>query len=172
MKTTKDYTCELCDRVVKIRSTIRNKDSEFYGKKVCNGCAAKHRVKKVSNQTRQTQRKRAEARKDYPEFFKAMIEKYRGKKCMECGDILRGFSTEIAHIISKSTNPEVATNPDNILSLCADCHTRFDSNLAARKKMKCIMISLEKYLTIRPLIQKMSGEVIFYENLTSEILRE
>ena len=51
------YKCEIdgCDRMVKIRATIKNKDSEFYGKKVCQYHASLYKKKPpISSKTMKT----------------------------------------------------------------------------------------------------------------------
>ncbi len=64
--------------------------------------------------------------------------------CLNCNrnsskdsDIYYKYS--IAHILPKSeTNgfPSVATDPNNWLELCIDCHTRYDSNWENARKME------------------------------------
>ena len=163
------YKCAIdgCDRIVKIRTTIKNKDSEFYGKKVCQYHASQFNKKsEISDKTKRTRSIRAEIRKDYPEFFKKHIEIARGRRCLECGKALSGNSTEIAHIIMKSRNPELAILDENILYLCGDmCHHKFDSSMEKRKEMKCFDESLERYKSIRDKIKRHSTETLFYENL-------
>ena len=163
------YKCAIpdCEKIVKIRTTIKNKDSEFFGKKVCPYHASQFNKKsEISDKTKRTKRIRAEIRKDYPEFFKKHIEIARGRTCLECGKALSGNSTEIAHIIMKSRNPELAILDENILYLCGDmCHHKFDSSMEKRKEMKCFDESLERYKSIRDKIKRHSTETLFYENL-------
>ena len=163
------YKCDIpyCEKMVKIRTTIKNKDSEFFGKRVCPYHASQFNKKsEISDKTKRTRSIRAEIRKDYPEFFKKHIEIARGRRCLECGKALSGNSTEIAHIIMKSRNPELAILDENILYLCGDmCHHKFDSSMEKRKEMKCFDESLERYKSIRDKIKRHSTETLFYENL-------
>lgn len=166
----KKYKCQFpeCNTESQIRSKIRNKDSEYYGLHVCNRHANQERALKVkSEQTSRTEAARKEQRKDYPEFYQRWCEKAQVSTCEECGTRLKGNSTEIAHIIMKSTNNELAILDDNIIFLCFSngCHSKFDSSLDVRKKMKCFEKSLNQYKLIRDKVKKYSSEVRFYEDL-------
>ena len=162
------YKCDIsdCEKMVKIRTTIKNKDSEFFGKRVCPYHASQFNKKsEISDKTKRTRSIRAEIRKDYPDFFKKHIEIARGRRCLECGKALSGNSTEIAHIIMKSRNPELAILDENILYLCGDmCHHKFDSSMEKRKEMKCFDLSVERYKLLKPLLLKNTSETLFYDN--------
>ena len=161
------YKCEIdgCDRMVKIRSTIKNKDSEFYGKKVCQYHASLYNKKPpISSKTIKTNNNRKLQRKDYPEFFKKHIEIASKKRSDESNVKLKGNIYEVCHILSKSLSPEVATNDLNILYLSADEHSKFDSSLSKRKEMKCFDLSVERYKLLKPLLLKNTSETLFYDN--------
>lgn len=69
-----------------------------------------------------------EKRTGLPEFFQKYSEKAKGRCCQECSKPLQGgTTTEIAHILSKSSFPEVCTNENNFLYLCTGCHNTFDN---------------------------------------------
>ena len=160
------YECQInfCTTLSKIRSKIKNKDSEYYGLYVCNYHASINRETKVSDQTRRTREKRKETRKDYPQFYQEQIEKAKNCKCLECGNRLQGNSTEIPHVLSKSLSPEVAIDDNNILKyLCANCHTRFDSSLSSRKEMKCFQKSVLQYKILIPKLINVTAETLFYD---------
>ena len=159
--------CEIdgCDRMVKIRSTIKNKDSEFYGKKVCQYHASLYNKKPpISSKTIKTNINRKLQRKDYPEFFKKHIEIASKKRSEESNVKLKGNVYEVCHILSKSLSPEVATNDLNILYLSAEEHSKFDSSLSKRKEMKCFDLSVERYKLLKPLLLKNTSETLFYDN--------
>ena len=161
------YKCEIdgCDRMVKIRATIKNKDSEFYGKKVCQYHASLYNKKSpISSKTIKTNINRKLQRKDYPEFFKKHIEIASKKRSDESNVKLKGNIYEVCHILSKSLSPEVATNDLNILYLSADEHSKFDSSLSKRKEMKCFDLSVERYKLLKPLLLKNTSETLFYDN--------
>ena len=164
----KRYKCQFpkCDKEIQIRTKIKNPDSEYFGLNVCSYHANLEKAPKVkSDQTRRTEKARVEQRKDYPEFFKKHIEIARGRRCLECGKALSGNSTEIAHIIMKSRNPELAILDENILYLCGDmCHHKFDSSMEKRKEMKCFDLSVERYKLLKPLLLKNTSETLFYDN--------
>ena len=161
------YKCAIpdCEKIVKIRTTIKNKDSEFFGKKVCPYHASQFNKKsEISDKTKRTKRIRAEIRKDYPEFFKKHIEIASKKRSDESNVKLKGNIYEVCHILSKSLSPEVATNDLNILYLSAEEHSKFDSSLSKRKEMKCFDLSVERYKLLKPLLLKNTSETLFYDN--------
>ena len=161
------YKCDIdgCDRMVKIRTTIKNKDSEFYGKKVCQYHASLYNKKPpISSKTIKTNINRKLQRKDYPEFFKKHIGIASKKRSDESNVKLKGNIYEVCHILSKSLSPEVATNDLNILYLSAEEHSKFDSSLSKRKEMKCFDLSVERYKLLKPLLLKNTSETLFYDN--------
>ena len=161
------YKCEIdgCDRMVKIRATIKNKDSEFYGKKACQYHASLYNKKPpISSKAIKTNNNRKLQRKDYPEFFKKHIEIASKKRSDESNVKLKGNVYEVCHILSKSLSPEVATNDLNILYLSAEEHSKFDSSLSKRKEMKCFDLSVERYKLLKPLLLKNTSETLFYDN--------
>ena len=161
------YKCDIsdCEKMVKIRTTIKNKDSEFFGKRVCPYHASQFNKKsEISDKTKRTRSIRAEIKKDYPEFFKKHIEIASKKRSDESNVKLKGNIYEVCHILSKSLSPEVATNDLNILYLSADEHSKFDSSLSKRKEMKCFDLSVERYKLLKPLLLKNTSETLFYDN--------
>ena len=161
------YKCDIpdCEKMVKIRTTIKNKDSEFFGKRVCPYHASQFNKKsEISDKTKRTRSIRAEIRKDYPDFFKKHIWITSKKRSDESNVKLKGNIYEVCHILSKSLSPEVATNDLNILYLSAEEHSKFDSSLSKRKEMKCFDLSVERYKLLKPLLLKNTSETLFYDN--------
>ena len=160
------YKCEMpdCEKMVKIRTTIKNKDSEFFGKRVCPYHASQFNKKsEISDKTKRTRSIRAEIRKDYPDFFKKHIKIASRKRCAETNVKLTGNIYEVCHILSKSLSPEVATDDFNIIYLSAEAHNRFDSSLSNRKDMKCFQLSVERYKELKPYLKKITHETLFYD---------
>ena len=160
------YKCDIpyCEKMVKIRTTIKNKDSEFFGKKVCPYHASQFNKKsEISDKTKRTKRIRAEIRKDYPDFFKKHIKIASKKRCAETNVKLTGNVYEVCHILSKSLSTEVATDDFNIIYLSAEAHNRFDSSLSNRKEMKCFQLSVERYKELKPYLKKITHETLFYD---------
>ena len=160
------YKCEIpdCEKMVKIRTTIKNKDSEFFGKKVCPYHASQFNKKsEISDKTKRTRSIRAEIRKDYPDFFKKHIKIASKKRCAETNVKLTGNVYEVCHILSKSLSPEVAADDFNIIYLSAEAHNRFDSSLSNRKEMKCFQLSVERYKELKPFLKKVTHETLFYD---------
>ena len=153
----KKYNCEIegCEWEGTMRSTIKNKDSEHYNKKVCplhakefneykeNRSELKKspltipqqnvlnwkKRKKIKKFTQKGMDKRKENRKGYAEFFQKHIHSIRSEKkvCENCSGRLRGGADEVAHIISKGNHPSVATEDLNIVYLCSPFSSQ-DSN--------------------------------------------
>lgn len=163
MGISKPLPCEFpgCEKSEQIRSKVKDQESEHFGLYVCKYHANLLRKKTRSDKTRRTQEARKEQRKDYPEFFQKMCEIARVSVCEECGTRLRGDSTEVAHIVKKTSdggNPEVGTESDNIIFLCGvysenQCHAKFDSSLVVREKMKVFPLILEKFILFQDKIK-------------------
>ena len=168
MGISKSLPCEFpgCETISDIRSKVKDRDSEYFGLYVCKYHANLLRKKTRSDKTRRTQEARKEQRKDYPEFFQKMCEIARVSVCEECGTRLRGNSTEVAHILSKSTSPEVAVDPTNILFLCSDHHTQFDRNLETRSRMKANLEAIQRYKLLQERSENVTAETLFYDKLT------
>lgn len=169
------YDCQIpdCNNKVVIRSRIKNRDSEYYGKMACDKCAKEHNIQKekkiykIKSRTEKTTELRREERADYPEFFKRHIEYIKENNicCQNCGDKLRGDVSECAHIISKRNNKEVATLDENILYLCGmhsenQCHNRFDSSLSNRESMECFSQAVLQFSTFKDKIKNITKEVL------------
>lgn len=159
MERMKLYPCEYpnCDAKQAIRTTIKDPNSDYYGKKVCNYHANILRPKKL------VKKKAVEGRSD---FFKKHIEIIQKNQlcCEECGRRLLGIAAEVAHIISKSKHPEIAHEDSNILYLCVEHHGKFDRSNADRKEMKCFEKSKERYLELKDKLESVTNEIIFYNN--------
>lgn len=186
------YKCEIpdCDRKAVIRSKIKNRESEYFGKMACPICAEKYNVQKekkvyaeekpqsenkpksyrIKYQTEKNKAKRKEERADYPEFFKKHIEyiKENNVHCCECGDRLRGDSSNVVHLVAKRNNPEISTNDLNIIYLCGlysnnNCHSKYDQNFESREKMKVFPLAVEKFKLFRDDIVNITKEVLHYD---------
>ena len=158
------YKCEInsCDTHCAIRTKVKNIESEYYGLKVCSKHAREFNTKKISDKTRRTQEARREQRNDYPEFYQKHIEIALTKMCEECCGKLEGNSSNIAHIISKSNNPETATNDNNVIYLCQNCHSMYDRSLRIREQMNVMQISLERFRLLP--VENITSEVIFFQD--------
>lgn len=84
--------------------------------------------------------------------------------CEECGDKLKGDISEIAHIISKSKNPEVEDIKDNIVYLCGvnsdnQCHSKFDQSLNKRETMSVFSKAVKRFNLFKDKIVNTTNEV-------------
>lgn len=175
----KKYKCEIegCDSQLTIRSTIKDKDSEYYGKKVCpyhlhmfSLVKKEHKIYKFKPMTKKTQEKRNKRREGFSEFFQKHIQLIQERElcCEECGDRLVGHVSEVAHLVKKSTNNEIAIEPHNVVYLCGmfsrnNCHAKFDSDFETRNNMKVFPIALQQFKHFRDKIVNVTNEVLNYE---------
>lgn len=156
------------------------KEEYIFSKGNCKVCASRDYANKASEKpkkkytipktTEKNKAKRKDERAGYGDFFAKHISIIinEGRVCQECGARLQGLTGEVAHILSKSKSPEVATNDDNVLYLCFygnSCHTLFDSNLYNRKYMDVFPLAVEKYNSFKHLVTSHSREIDLYENL-------
>lgn len=166
------------ERKKKICKTC-NTDQYIFSKGNCQRCASIGYAKKAQDKpkkkytipktTLKNKQLRSEKREGYADFFANHISliQEEHKTCQECGARLQGLTGEVAHILSKRSSPEVATNDDNILYLCFygnSCHNRFDNTLAKRKEMKVFDLALKKYDKFKHLLTNWTPEVEQLEN--------
>lgn len=109
---------------------------------------AKDRIKKT---TIKHERKKNTAEPLQEWYANAAAALYLNPFCQECGarisPVYYGAST--CHVLPKKIKygfPSVATHPDNLLFLGAECgcHTKYDSSWAAAAKMAVWPMALEK----------------------------
>lgn len=166
----KRLKCEICGVETNIRTTIKNIDSEFYGKKVCPYHAKIHSIKKQQVYKKPKKYTFKSNKIDgLGEFFKHHISIIltERKKCEECGRILTGNVSEVAHILSKSKHPEVSKMDDNVMYLCLDCHSKFDNSFGHRESMKCYPLAVERFNRIKELVNKKTNEFLSYGRFTN-----
>lgn len=104
-------------------------------------------------------------------FFENQINKIKLEniRCEECGCKLKGMSSEVCHIISKSTNPEVGENVNNIVYLCGmfsdnQCHSKFDSSLTDRLNMNVFPLAKNRYQLFKNEIKRKTNESLQMED--------
>lgn len=150
------YPCEICNREVGIRSTIKR--GEYKDKKVCPVCKSRHEVLLPLPQKSTyplTYEQAYNPREGYAEFFQEAIEELKKNPvCQNCGERI-SVSYEpvrnIAHILPKQRYKSVAIHPDNKLFLCSSkdfqnsCHEKFDSGVSTMVKMPCFKLAVEKF---------------------------
>src|SRR6187402_1530166 len=94
--------------------------------------------------------KRKEERACLPEFFQRHIEIARTKSCENCGDVLIGDVSEIAHKLPKSKFKSIQCDNDNVTFLCSyksnnNCHSKYDGS---NEQLQCLSIFSEERLKI------------------------
>lgn len=135
------------------------------------GLCQVHQPKKSIKQNREITKEKSTVKQDKRNtYFDYHINKIveNNLSCQECGCKLNGDRSEIAHIISKSKNPEVEDISDNILYLCGvnssnQCHSKFDQSLDKRKSMRVFDIAVNNFLKLKPLILNFTNEVNFMD---------
>jgi hypothetical protein len=91
-------------------------------------------------------------KKELTNFFTQMIGRMpeRCENCLEAFGFIPAYQVRwhIAHILPKQPDygfPSVATEADNVMFLCVDCHANWDrKNAAERRKMPCYPIAVER----------------------------
>jgi hypothetical protein len=188
----KTYKCEIedCQWTGSIRSKIKNRDSEHFGKSCCpihakqinnyteNKTVLKRSPIKSSNKpikkfTKKGMEKRKANREGYGDFFIKHIQIVINEKkvCENCGNKLTGHVSEIAHSLSKGRHPSVALENLNILYLCSpftsynsnDCHSKYDRDLVTRASMPVFEIAKERYKLFKDKVKENSKERIILE---------
>lgn len=92
-----------------------------------------YEIPKMSAKKKEAQPKEVADKKALTVFYNEQLN-VMPHGCMECGDELFksqiiNIRTPIAHLLCKRTFKSVATDPDNVIFLCAHHHNRLDSNL-------------------------------------------
>lgn len=101
--------------------------------------------KKIYAIPKVSEKKKAQLKDQKPErnkvgkFFAEMITN-APKNCTECGKSLKATmlinpSACVAHILPKRSFKSVATNKDNIIYLCIDCHHTLDNFSPVKMKI-------------------------------------
>lgn len=119
--------------------------------------------------------KRKAERADYPEFFKRHISIIKSNRltCQECGEKLKGSSSEVAHILPKSYFKSVATNDNNVVYLCGpysvnNCHGNFDNfNIKKFKEMFVFSLISDRFAQLQEVITEKIPYKI-YDKYTKE----
>lgn len=162
------YSCEIpdCSWSGAIRSKVKNKDSDFYGKKVCPRHAqelnnvlytrtelkrSRKSIKRMTEKTKVHKKKVSEKRDKYFEHHIEICE------CSEeSGAAIPAPSrANICHIFPKRTYSSVQADLENYVYLTLEEHTRFDQLLdrmdfeTLEKEFKCwglVISRVEKLL--------------------------
>ena len=78
---------------------------------------------------RKVSRKQSRINRKLNKIKKMLV--YNNPICRCCH---RGFGTDLAHLLPRSTFPEYQTESWNLTLLCRECHTRFDSDKDFRRE--------------------------------------
>lgn len=105
---------------------------------------------------------------DLNQWYKRQ-RKYMTGKCCNCNnpsskDNEKYWRWSIAHVFPKNIFKSVATNDENWIELCIECHTLFDSNLETASEMKCFLLAAQKFYLFHDKITENHK----YKNLFSE----
>jgi hypothetical protein len=112
-------------------------------------------IKKYSQKTLD---KRKEERQCLPYFFKRHIEIAKTKCCANCGELLKGDVSEIAHRLPKSIFKSIQCLDDNVVYLggrfskCG-CHSLYDGSNEQLQSLS--VFSAEKEI-IKQLLEKVT----------------
>lgn len=146
----------------KIGKCIDCPDSEHAKPLVAKRCQLHYwEYRRKINATKPAKAKKTAKAQGVASFFDTIMQNKVMGKCQECGKRLPTgpkwlVKACLAHILPKRDTfgfPSVATNADNIIFLCPDCHTNMD-NLGAEyaMKMKCLPLMKERVKLLIPLM--------------------
>ena len=124
---------------------------QAYGFKKCGVCRSKAYAEKSR------ERKAAAGVNELDGFFERHIKRIENEKirCAECGcSIQNPESRNVAHILKKSIFKSVATEDMNILYLCWQHHSDFDSTFERAKKMKVWLLAVERVRGMKVIIKE------------------
>lgn len=104
---------------------------------------------------------RSESRSCLEDFYIRHIERISATKpkCLNCGVVLLGHVSEVAHILPKSKYKSVQCDDDNVVDLCGflqnNCHGKFDNSpKEIVASMKCFPYIVEKLELIKPRVEE------------------
>ena len=92
------------------------------------------------------------------EFFQKHIEIAKSKCCEECGNLLIGDVSEVAHKLPKSTFKSIQCDDENITFLCSyksnnNCHSKYDGS---NEQLQSLNIFTEEKLKIEKLLERVT----------------
>ena len=181
------YKCEIegCSWSGSIRSKVKTKDSEHYGKKVCPKHAQElnnykqstyelkrtpikpstKRIKPMTDKTRQKKKEQSAIRDEYFEYHLL-----RCQRSEESGvSISNPTRANICHLFPKRTYKSVQANVDNCIYLTLDEHTRFDQLLDTyqfdklEEEFQCWSNVVRKIKALLPEVEEMGKLRILLE---------
>lgn len=134
----------------------------------------KYSIPKISKKRQEKidEQKKAGGDSELDLFFEQMRKKLRGK-CLFCGGATTWKNDDlwrvaVAHLLPKRHFKSVATNEDNWVELCWNCHTDFDNNkitwILLKDSKEWDTLS-EKLLNIIPLITQEERKNKLYDKL-------
>lgn len=181
----KKYNCELCGTEVIIRTKIKNRESEHYGKKCCSLCASKEtpketKIYKIPKQTKENKKLKEEKKSLMDPYYEYHINiiKSRGERCCNCGIKLIGIRDEVAHVLPKRKYKSVRNNLDNGFYMCSrfgiNCHGKWDANENNPDeliKFRAFPVAVNRFMKIEKFVLERGKERETLEILVKELDR-
>jgi len=107
--------------------------------------------------------KRKEERKCLPEFFSRHVEIIKKNKlwCENCGEILKGDVSEIAHRLAKSYFKSIQCDDENVVYLGGrfskcQCHSLYDGT---NEQLQSLNIFAEERIKIEKLLERVTENI-------------
>ncbi len=104
--------------------------------------------------------KRKAKRECLPEFFMKHVEIIKKNRlwCKNCGEMLKGDVSEVAHLLPKSTFKSIQCLDENIVYLGGrfsncQCHSKFDGT---NEQLQSLSFFVEEKLKVEELLEKVT----------------
>lgn len=104
--------------------------------------------------------RRKEERECLPEFFKKHIEiiKTEKRKCENCGELLKGDTSEVAHRLPKSFFKSIMCDDENVVYLggrfsSCGCHNLYDGT---NEQLQSLSIFAQEKEKVEKLLEKVT----------------
>jgi hypothetical protein len=180
----KQLDCEKCGRPCSIRTRIKDRESAYYGLKLCGYCkntVAPTEKKKytIPKQTAKNKAMKAEKKSIMDPFFEYHQNRIVAinARCFECGSRLHGGRDEVMHVLNKRNYESVRANLDNAIYGCGmhsvnQCHAKFDkneNNTMGLLKFENIKVAVTQFNKFKQLITEEGSEKNVMEELNEII---
>lgn len=120
----------------------------IFSKKMCKSCSLKNgkKIKQISDK----QLVKIQDRKDETKLmilvFEKFYENHTTKSCEQCGKKITELRTyNVHHLLEKRNYPEYKFDTDNLMLLCGDCHSTYETSLKGDKIIEKLNKLKEQY---------------------------
>ena len=127
---------------------VCNTEQFIFSKKMCKSCSLKSgkRLRQVSDKQLVKIEKEKLERSEMLLVFEQFYEKHITKSCGECGKSITELRTyNVHHLLEKRNYPEFKFDTDNLMLLCGDCHSTYETSFKGDKIIERLNNLKENY---------------------------